>query len=477
MKRKLTALLLIAAQLAMFSCGDNSNVDTETTTDTQSETTEVGDGYSVSKTFEGQEVNILLWSLTGINVTEETGDVINDAVYHRNLNVEDELKIKLKYDVRAGHGGDYGNWISTLNASIMAGDNAYQLAGGYGYRLTGDSLNDSYMNLKDNPYIDFTKPWWPSNIIEASDLGGRMTVAFGNIDPSYYNTTYDVCFNKQIAEDLKFDDIYTIVKDGKWTLDKLIEYSKLAAADLDGDTKMTDADRYGLICDNNMCVDAFINSCDIKITEKDSNGVPSLIGLTERYTNLYDKLYDFLKTSDSAYLCDDMDNVNVKLFMSGKSMFFASRFRDIHTLRSMDDDFGVVPYPKYDEAQEEYYTYNAIGNSTSFIAPVTADEELTGCLLEALAYHGYKEILPEYYERALKGKGTRDDSSAEMLDIIFNNVKYDFTQIYSFNFGDQKAPSMALRMSLKNSNPISSLWASNQNIYDETMEKLTSTLK
>lgn len=233
MKSKITALLLVAAQLALFSCGDQQNSNTESSIeDTQGGDTTASDGYSPSKTFDDKEVNILLWTGSRIAVTEETGDVIDDAVYKRNLKVEDELKVKFKYDSRTGHGTEYSSWLSTLNSSILAGDNAYQLAGGYGYRLSTEALSGNFMDLADNPYIDFTKPWWPSNIIEAADIGGKITMAFGNIDPVYYDSTYAVFFNKVIAEDNKLNDIYQLVNDGKWTLDKFLEYSQAAADDL-----------------------------------------------------------------------------------------------------------------------------------------------------------------------------------------------------------------------------------------------------
>ncbi len=71
--------------------------------------------------------------------------------------------------------------------------------------------------------------------------------------------------------------------------------------------------------------------------------------------------------------------------------------------------------------------------------------------------YGWKDILPEYYERALKGKATRDSDSEAMLDIIFNNIEYEFTEIYSRNFGDQKAPSMMMRVAVGENKDISSL--------------------
>ena len=303
-----------------------------------------------------------------------------------------------------------------------------------------------------------------------------MTAVMGNIDPLYYDVTYAIFFNKQLAEENQLGDLYALVKDGKWTLDKLIEYSTAGHRDLNGDSKLDDEDLYGYITDWNMCIDAFIQACEIKTTEVGTDGMPKVTGLSERYIDVQDKLKTFIKGSGAVRFNTDSDD-DVKLFAGGHGLFYSTRFQKIPTLRAMDEDFGILPYPKWDEAQEDYVTYNNIGNATTFVVPITADETLTGCVLEALAYYGYKDIQPEYYERALKGKGTRDSESEEMLDIIFDNIKYEFTQVYSFSFGDQKAPVMCMRMSLKEDKDLASLWASSEGLFKETMDKLVDTLK
>ena len=89
-------------------------------------------------------------------------------------------------------------------------------------------------------------------------------------------------FNKQIAEDIGAGDLYGMVDDGTWTIDKMFSLAITGSRDLDGDTKIKDGDIYGYITDKWMCYDAFIHSCDIKITERDKNGTPVLIGIRRR---------------------------------------------------------------------------------------------------------------------------------------------------------------------------------------------------
>lgn len=475
--------LVLIQSILLASCGGDAvtpETDAMDITSTATDSTSENDYTLPEKSFGGQNVNFYMWTENKFCFSEETGDVIEDAVYNRNRKVEELFDLRFTYDIRVGDWQAWKDWIGVLNASILADDNAYELVGGYGYRLARETLNGLFQNLKENPYIDFTKPWWPSNIIEAADAGSRLCLCFGNIDPNYYDTTYAVYFNKKLADENLLRNMYDLVNDGKWTLDRLFEYSEAGAQDLDGDTVIGENDQYGLVIDKTMCVDAFQQSSDIHISEKSSDGIPTLLGLPEKLVDLQSRLRGLIYRSGSVlYEADDM-NILTSVFMNGRALFFANNLSRSHTLRDMKDDFGIIPYPKYDEKQEKYVTYNAIGNSTAFAVPTGTDSELAGCVLEALAYYGQKDILPEYYERALKGKVARDNDSEAMLDIIMNNIEFDFIQIYSycfaFKYGDKMSPSLALRMSVQTDSELPSFWAANQSVYDEVMSDLIETL-
>ena len=55
-----------------------------------------------------------------------------------------------------------------------------------------------------------------------------------------------------------------------------------------------------------------------------------------------------------------------------------------------------------------------------------ADAEKLGAALEAMSFYGYRDVIPVYKEVALKTKTTRDNESADMLDIIFGTIYFDF---------------------------------------------------
>ena len=59
--------------------------------------------------------------------------------------------------------------------------------------------------------------------------------------------------------------------------------------------------------------------------------------------------------------------------------------------------------------------------------------ERTCTVLEHLAANSYRYVTDEYYEVVIQARTVRDNDSVEMLDIIFETVRYDCGMI--FNFG------------------------------------------
>lgn len=108
--------------------------------------------------------------------------------------------------------------------------------------------------------------------------------------------------------------------------------------------------------------------------------------------------------------------------------------RVVENYRNMDADFGILPMPKYDTAQETYYhTVNSNTCSTIEIPVSSAvDTEFTGIIIEAMSAESTYTIREAYYEINLGTKITRDEESKVMLDIIFSTRIYDIGEIYNW---------------------------------------------
>ena len=102
-----------------------------------------------------------------------------------------------------------------------------------------------------------------------------------------------------------------------------------------------------------------------------------------------------------------------------------SQFRD------MEQDFGVVPNPKFDENQDGYY-HKIDKFALIFGVPVcTADTERVGSVMEYMSWYSNKTVLPAYYDTTILSKRLRDDRDVEMLNIVKNSMLYDFADLYN----------------------------------------------
>jgi len=99
----------------------------------------------------------------------------------------------------------------------------------------------------------------------------------------------------------------------------------------------------------------------------------------------------------------------------------------------MKSDFGILPMPKYDENQKNYMSHSYDGASI-FAVPVSAsDYEFSGAMLDGLSAESKYTVIPAFYDLKLMTKVTRDNDSAEMLDIIRQDMTYDFAYVHTMS--------------------------------------------
>ena len=54
--------------------------------------------------------------------------------------------------------------------------------------------------------------------------------------------------------------------------------------------------------------------------------------------------------------------------MSNRALFYYGELHSAEDMRASESDFGIMPMPKFDEKQEQYYTHNRSGYSLYAIA-------------------------------------------------------------------------------------------------------------
>jgi len=372
------------------------------------------------------------WDSQDIHSEEENGEPVNDAVFRRNVEVEEALGISI-----TGLWVQVGNQFSTLRKTVNSGDGAYDAVMLNFQDMSSATKQGMLVNLKAIPGVDLSKPWWDQNIIHETSVMNKTYFATGDISIMTNDGTWTMMFNKQLLQDMNLPNVYELVKTGEWTVDKMLEMGKDSVLDLNGDGVIDHTDKVAFATTLDS-VQSLFYSTGNRIVTKDADDLPVYALFGDTLMANLEKVYEIMRGApDFTMLSGDYARINPlthlivqAAFEENRALFYAEVMQCVIRLRQMDTEFGIIPMPKANAAQENYNTNIHAWASAAIAMPqVGDDEERTGNIIEALAYGGDKYITPAYYDITLKTKHARDEESSAMLDIIFAGRSADLGYI------------------------------------------------
>ena len=472
--KKITAiLLLLALTLSAFSCGSEPG-KTDGTTAADGTTAEETSPSGLPKLdFGNEKVTILVEDYGGyvgteFYVDEANGDIVNDAVYDRNRKVEDLLNVKLDWFAITHTWDTRDEFQNKFRSSVLAADGAYDIAAGIGYFMPSFVSEGTLADMSSLPYLNIEQPWWSKDYMDKAAVDGKYYAATGDISLGMIKDMMCIFENLELAETLGVESLYDVVRAGDWTLEKMKKLTADIYADLDGDTKVGRGDQFGLLFHNPNHFTGFLESLDVNIVDF-SGDEPEFVFGNAHNTDVVEKLVDLISNNEGVYY-DPTGNheiVTDSIFLTGNVLLTGGWLANTDTYRELRFNYGVLPYPKYDESQESYKT-TVLNNHSVVAIPVDSkDRERAAAVCEALAYESWNSVTPAYFETALKVKYARDNDSAQMFDIIREGVSFDFGYIYTASLG-------GINDVFKNSIVARKAWASTvASIEGSAMEKLT----
>ena len=473
MKRITAFTLLLATALAAASCGsgtvDNVTTPSDETTSAAETTKKYPDDLPEDLRFNGDTVTFLYREEVAneFTVDEATGDVVDDAIFDSHRAVEERLNVDIETVKRPGHTTDHrAEYMQHITSTILAGDDEYDwvdLMIGNSPTLMNQGI---FMDIAQNEYIDLDKPYYLDGLMDRCAIDGKLFFVSGDASLGYMKCAFCMYFNHRLMDEFKTENPYELVDSGKWTLDKLGELAAIASADLNGDGKYDLEDKLGFVVHDHNHPKGFWISTGSLMYTKDSSGEWQFTYGSERDADVVDKLYKLLFVDEGGYYSglnnarpDHLEKYNQisNKFASGEIFIMTAEMDDsVAQLRDMKDDYGILPYPKYDEKDE--YRSSARNTHNAFSMPVTSSHaDVAGAVLEALSSSNHKNVLPAYFETALKKKYARDDDSSRMYDIIRDTMTLDFGYIYSNAIG---YPESVFNKSYQNENSFASNLAS-----------------
>lgn len=482
MKRIICFILAVCILVPLISCAETGSTTTAGVTSAAPMRT-VGDDGLPELNFSGETVVFLTEGerLSDFKRETITNDVLNDALYNMNSTVESRLKIKLTYATSDDAAG-------TARDSVLTGLDEYQIVGGHGTGMTQAAIEVNggvFLNILGGKlkYIDTDREWWSSYMVENTTVYGVCPVITGALSLDFTKDIITTFFNKNMLEENGFtENMYELVKSGGWTIGKQLDMIKGFYSDLTGDGKTMD-DRYGLLFDSSPITDAFWSAFDLSLLSRTEDGGVELVSDHTKFADalllihsmafenrdiIWNDALQYPECVGSSYVYDETLS---SMFAERQGLFAMLKLRDceLEVMRNMKDDYGIIPLPKWDENQSEYYTYVA-DRYTVFAVPKTVkNTDATSAALEAMAIEAYKFVAPAYFDKVLRGRYTRDKESSEMIEYIADHIKLDMAWIHTFALEKLSLDSLRYNLIDNQGSSFSSFWRGNKSRYNKAI--------
>ena len=484
-------LALLLTGMALFSCGkgeedeknetketDSAQTGTVRESDTAKETEEETVWYepqrAKGKNYGGDDFTILTfpsdstiyWSDSDFSATEITGDTIGDAVVQRNEYVSDLLGISLVI-VPAANLGD----ITPVSNSVLSGRDDYQLAFQTTQSAFSLATNEKLIELHTMEDLQLDAPWWDQNSLTDLSILNQNYVLFGDIGVMYRKTIGVMLFNKEILDEhIEMPNPYLLVANREWTVEKLIDMAQGAYVDANADTVANEGDIFGLVYQGDGFPIAMMGS-GVQFVSKDRDDEPYLSFNDERTIEVIDLLAEVFFDTSVARSSSSYDRPlsagHAAEFESGRALFDSSELHHVIVARSMQQNFGVLPQPLFDEKQTSYYhCINPHVASTMVVPASNLDLSRTAIVADALSAAGKNFLDEAFYEITLQGRSVRDEESRISIEIAVNTVRYDIGYLSDWDISQ-----VMMDMANRRSTDFVSVYRNNESTFQSKLEK------
>ena len=434
MKKLLVVLLALVMLLGAVACGGKeSNTKTPGKTDPVTEGSEEYVHVLPTIDYDGADYRVsaheqyVTWE---IFVPEEDSDPLRSSVWTRNKTVEDRYNCTISPVITQADSSLHGH-VNEALGTIMSERDDFEIVNTYivsvGTLVTAGVLYD--WSQFEYTYLDGS--WWTKTINDEFMIDGHIYTPVGAMNITSLLYTMPVLMNADLAKtEGIYDEVIQTINDKDWTIDY---FSNLVATvnydDVDDINGASDGDVYAFQAEALTNLDMYQFAFDIPMVEQDEDTTLAFVwgqgDYREKLSTAVDKVIS-LYWENNGSRCHTNGSTHQNNFIADRAMFITARVRDIfNNFKDMESTYTVLPFPMYDENQEDYYC--GMGdNYTQMCMPISvADPEYVSIITEALNMASEEYIWPAFYEDALRTKYQDDPVSFEMIDLLMRGRKAD----------------------------------------------------
>lgn len=357
--------------------------------------------------------------LTDDWIAEElTGEAINDSVFNRNQAVADRFHVTMRMiPVLAS------SFADTVSQQVMADEDAYDLLVLHNASFTKLLYAGDFLRLDTLDALDFSKPWWCADSVSSYAYDGQLYCANGMATAvSMVGYTNAIFFNQDMAAEFALENLYDVVRDGRWTAEYFKKVCADVYVDVNGDGKVDAGDRLGIHIPYGP-VHGYVWNLGGKYVDT-IDGTPTLQIGTERMEKLYETFRSML-TWKGVY---QKKGWEPDIYKKGNTLFAQCCLTWGDGFRELDFASGILPAFKLDETQQFYTTGG--GGSPQAILTTNRDPRRAALLMEAINAESYRRVIPAVYEQTARHKLAPDEDSTEMIDLIMEHLIFDGSFVF-----------------------------------------------
>lgn len=413
-------------------------------------------------------------------------DAISFAVYSRNSRIEQDFNCKIRQV------DSNGSQLEHLTHAYSNGD-TYELAIISAKPAAQAATKNLLRNLNEMTYVDLSHPSFDQNSINELAVADKLYFLSGDMNVSTLEIAGLSIVNMKFYADLldnileafdndpAYTDIYTLVRNKKWTMDTMMKLATMANVDKDtADGSALDAINKGDTVGYHQYFNStlwYFYASGGRITAKNDEGIPEFCIGNESNQNLANYIFDhFNRVTRVTWIPHANSATLNQNFLTGQVLFMDCALFEIRTeiYNNIDFEYGILPNPVLEEG-DDYHSVSFFNNWAHLwaVPSMVENVEYAERMLHIMAVYSslHESTMHAYYDRTVYLNAAPNNGSRAVMDIIRTSLVYDIALLY--NWGGLE--DMLNRLATDSTNPYASSINSIRYIQpkvDETVNKL-----